>query len=1101
MATSATSLLPLFRRWLAPAALLATVLPAAAAPSITKFPVSQTATLGQAITFTVEATGTAPLSYQWYRGAAAIPAATAATYTIPAVTAADAGVYAIAVTDATGTTRTFTGFSPAFAAGSNHSLFVKTDGTLWAAGYNGNGQLGDGTFNSRAIPVLVATNVVSVAANGNHSLFIKTDGTLWGMGNNASGQLGDGTTLNRTTPIQIASGVAAAAAGTSHSLFLKTDGTLWAMGLNNNGQLGDGTGTARSSPVQIASGVQSIAAGYNHSLFIKTDGTLWAMGLNNAGQLGDGSTTSRLSAVQVASAVASVRAGNTHTLFLKTDGTAWGMGNNGSGQLGDGTFALRPSPVQVMTGVAAINAGGAHSFFLKSNGTLWASGYNFYGQLGDSTTATRSSPVQVAAGVTAMSGGDSFSFILRTDGTLWACGYNGLTQLGDGTGISRLIPAPVVLPTDTPAILSVTLPPTITDQTQSQTITAGTNVTLSVTAAGTPNLSYQWSKDSTPLPGATGPVYTISSFSIDKTGAYTVAITNSAGSVTSQPIVLDLTLPISAGSVGAIGRDLGLQATTGGASTVFWQVSTDAGQTWTTLNDGTDYSGTHSATLRILSAPAQTTGRLYRYTVTDGIHSATSASTSVTVFTSPLTAPSGIAIDRSGNLVVTDAAAANVVKIAPDLRLTVIAGKRGQPGSADGVGESAQFDEPTGLIIADDGTVSLTDASNSTIRVISPNGATSTFAGHARAFGADDGDNPGATFNIPTAITADITGTYVIADQMNHTIRTSTGGKVYTLAGRAGVPGFSDGTGSGASFFMPAGLAVRRDPFGSISWTGGNNGYGMIFVSDQGNNTIRVISNNGQVGTYIGNAGQAGTTNGFRTTARLNKPTGLAFDGDGNLYIADTGNHTIRKVTQSGTVSTYAGIPTVSGLMDGPGNQALFNAPEGVAVDSARNVYVTDTGNGVIRKITPTGVVSTLLVLGNVPVINSQPASQSVGPGGSVSFTVSATGEGPLTYQWRKDGQPIPNATAASYQVSPAGATNAGTYTVLVTNSWGSTESMAATLTISSTPNPPANTGGNASGSAGSSGGGGGAPSWDFLGVVAVLALIRRCFPGRGRNH
>jgi alpha-tubulin suppressor-like RCC1 family protein len=139
----------------------------------------------------------------------------------------------------------------------------------------------------------VATKVTAVAAGEYHSLFLKSDGSLWAMGANNFGQLGDGTYNQTNRPEQIvASGVTAIAAGYYHSLFLQSDGSLWAMGYNTSGQLGDGTYNQTNRPEQIvASGVTAIAAADDHSLFLKSDGSLWAMGYNAHGELGDGTYT------------------------------------------------------------------------------------------------------------------------------------------------------------------------------------------------------------------------------------------------------------------------------------------------------------------------------------------------------------------------------------------------------------------------------------------------------------------------------------------------------------------------------------------------------------------------------------------------------------------------------------------------------------------------------------------------------------------------------------------------------------------------------------------------------------------------------------------
>jgi alpha-tubulin suppressor-like RCC1 family protein len=295
------------------------------------------------------------------------------------------------------------------AAGDWHSLFLKSDGSLWSMGYNWFGELGDGTtdggnFKTNQPEQIVASNVTAIAAGDWHSLFLKTDGSLWGMGDSGYGELG--AYLETNMPMEImASNVTAIAAGFYHSLFLKKDGSLWATGDDTYGQLGDGASGSVMihyevySPEQIvASNVTAIAAGLYHSLFLKKDGSLWGMGENNSGQLGDGTyiNTNRPEQI-VASNVVAIAGGGQHSLFLKRDGSLWVMGYNNYGELGDGTFNNANRPEQIVaSGVMAFAGGGQHSFFIKSDGSLWGMGYNNYGQLGDGTFNITNRPELIA---------------------------------------------------------------------------------------------------------------------------------------------------------------------------------------------------------------------------------------------------------------------------------------------------------------------------------------------------------------------------------------------------------------------------------------------------------------------------------------------------------------------------------------------------------------------------------------------------------------------------------------------------------------------------------------------------------------------------------
>jgi sugar lactone lactonase YvrE len=275
------------------------------------------------------------------------------------------------------------------------------------------------------------------------------------------------------------------------------------------------------------------------------------------------------------------------------------------------------------------------------------------------------------------------------------------------------------------------------------------------------------------------------------------------------------------------------------------------------------------------------------------------------------------------------------------------AGQPGSPGTAEGTGTAAQFNNPGGVTVDSAGNVYVADTYNCTIRKLTSGGAVTTLAGSAGNSGADDGTNGAARFNYPNGVAVDGAGNVYVADTWSHTIRRITSaGAVTTLAGNAGNYGTNDGPGSEARFFCLSGVAV--------------DGAGTLYVADQWNHTVRRVTSAGVVTTLAGLAGNSGTNDGTATAARFNNPSGVAVDTADNVFVADLLNHTIRKITSAGSVTTLAGLAEVSGTNDGPGSAARFNYPNGVAVDGAGNVFVADRLNHTIRKVTSAGMVTTL---------------------------------------------------------------------------------------------------------------------------------------------
>ena len=309
----------------------------------------------------------------------------------------------------------------------------------------------------------------------------------------------------------------------------------------------------------------------------------------------------------------------------------------------------------------------------------------------------------------------------------------------------------------------------------------------------------------------------------------------------------------------------------------------------------------------------------------------------------------GVAVNPNGIIYVADFARHTIRQIGAEGMVHDLAGEAGETGTADGAGIVARFDHPADVAIGGDGNIYVADTNNHTIRKITPGGVVSTLAGRAGESGSADGPASSARFKYPTSIALDGAANIYVADFANHTIRKITPeGVVSTLAGLAGEPGSADGTGDAACFNQIHGVAVDRA--------------GYVYAADFGNHTLRKITPDGVVTTLAGLAETPGSVDGVGNTARFCAPYDVTVDAAGTLFVADTSNHTIRKVTSAGEVGTLAGLAGNVGSTDGIASEARFAVPAGVTLDQAGNVYVADFGNQTIRKITPEAVVSTLPV-------------------------------------------------------------------------------------------------------------------------------------------
>ena len=944
---------------------------------------------------------------------------------------------------------------PQVAAGGRHSLILKSDGSVWAFGSNQYGQLGDGTNVDRLVPVKIMDNAQAIACGSNHSMILKTDGTVWTTGVNWYGQLGDGTITNSNTPIQVMSGVKAIAAGYGHSLFLKSDGSAWSCGSSNNGQLGDGLNynpgawnAYKTWPVQVAlTDIAQICADADCSLFLKNDKTLW----QTSGQsVGSNSPYFYSLILKIASGVRTMSSAFSHVIYVKDDLTAWTFGpNNYYGQLGHSLQTV--DHTQVLDNVSAVSAGNTYSLFIKTDGTLWGCGNNAHFQFLGSTIMAGGQPlsqiIQFTKEVFAVSADHtegSHSLFIKTDGTVYGCGSNLYGQLAQqNTG---LVYTPPVYITTTAS------GPFIQTHPVSQSIAAGSGLSMSVTAAGFPSPTYQWRKNGVSIPGAVASTLSLASAVLADAGSYSCLITNVAGSVTSSAATLtvypetnlvirtqpasqginlgnSVTFSVLATSIEPIGyqwrkNGISISGATSSSYTIPAVSSTDAANYTCIVSDPDELLLTTAATLTVQIAPTitsqpssltvnQNASAVLSVTATgtpaptyqwqlngSDVSGATSASYTI-ASTQAANAGSYTCVVTNAAGSVTSSTATLTVQIPPAITSQPSSLTVNQNASAAFSITATGTPAPTYQWRLNGTNISGATAASYSVASAQAANAGSYTCVVTNAAGSVTSAAATLTVQIAPAITSQPTSLAVLQNSAAVLSITATGTPAPTYQWRLNGTNISGAT--AASYSIASAQAANA---GS---------YTCVVTNAAGSVTSAAATLTVQIAPAI--------------TAQ---PTSLTVNQNASAVLS---------VTATGTPA-----PTYQWRLNGTNISSATSASYTIASTQAANAGTyTCVVTNVAGSVTSSAATLTVQI---PPAITVQPTSLSVLQNAAAVFSITATGTPAPTYQWKFNGTSISGATETSYSIASAQTANAGNYTCVVTNAAGSVTSNIATLTV-----------------------------------------------------
>ena len=547
----------------------------------------------------------------------------------------------------------------------------------------------------------------------------------------------------------------------------------------------------------------------------------------------------------------------------------------------------------------------------------------------------------------------------------------------------------------------------------------------------------------------TDPAITIYNLTTNNAGNYTVIVSNPFGSITSSVATVTLALPPSisvqpAGQSVAAGTPATLSVTVSGTAPLTYQWWNSAGA----ILDATNAS--------YLLNPAQTNNSDNYFVVVTNVYGATTSAVAALVVYLPVNLtgqPQNQTVAAGANVTLSVTASGtgpfgyqwlfNDTTVLNNL-ITTVAGNDVQGYSGDGgAATNASLSYPSGVAVDASGNLFIADYYNNRIRKVDTSGLITTVAGNGTAaYSGDGGPATNASLSYPSDLALDATGDLFIADTQNSVIRqVDTNGLITTVAGNGTAAYSGDGgVATNASLSYPSGVAVDAS--------------GDLFIADRNNHCIRQVDTNGLITTVAGDGAQGYSGDGAAATnASLSYPSGVAVDADGNLFIADTGNQCIRQVDTNGLITTVAGNGTQGYSGDGgPATNASLNQPNSVVVDAFGNLFIADAANGRIREVDPAGLITTPAGNGTQGYSGDGGAATNASLYYPTDTAVDAFGNLFIADLENHRIRRVALTTDPVITIYNLTTNNAGNYTVIVSNPFGSVTSTVAAVSLGPPP-------------------------------------------------